>query len=125
MPGTDRAVSRHGQKRQEDMKMTGKLKALFEFELHGVGLPRPADFKISGGSAHLEIGNPAKLSVDIDGIDEVTAQAEASRVARKLYERLLLRLSQIRNQVADGIAWMEMDAHDANRFRLHGSFTSR
>ena len=73
--------------------MTGKLKALFEFELHGVGLPRPADFKISGGSAHLEIGNPAKLSVDIDGIDEVTAQAEASRVARKLYERLLLRLS--------------------------------
>lgn len=73
--------------------MTGKLKALFEFELHGVGLPKPADFKINGGCAHLEIGNPAKLSLDIDGMEEVTAQAEASRVVRKLYERLLLHLS--------------------------------
>jgi hypothetical protein len=71
-----------------------KLKALFEFKLHGVGLPKPADFKTSSGiSAHIEPGNPVKLSVDIDGVDEVKAQEAASRVASELYKGLLLHLS--------------------------------
>jgi len=72
--------------------MAGKLTALFEFELHGIGLPRRADLRASSGiGAVLVPGDPPQLSVDIDGMDEATARAEASRVAYKLYERLLLR----------------------------------
>jgi hypothetical protein len=72
--------------------MTGELIANFEFELRGLGLPRPAEFKTKDGlKARLDPGKPPHLSVRIDGKDEVIARAEASNFAHKLYERLLLR----------------------------------
>lgn len=72
--------------------MSGTLKALFEVEVHGVGFPRPVEFSTKHGiRAKLAHRNPAQLWLEVDGPEEVTARAEASRVAQKLYERFLLR----------------------------------
>lgn len=74
--------------------MTGLLEEKFEFELNGIDLQAAQDFHVPKLHLQARLESAKSLIVTVDGMEQIRAGAEAEKVARELYVRMLLRFGE-------------------------------